>query len=766
MRQSLIVSFFLALTAVLSAASAPPGATADPLFTSWSPVDSAPAPLPELVPPAVRHLAAKHAGVMDAATVTSLRPLFAPDGTRVEFYEAVYADDAGACKGYAVISATERNTPVPAFSEREPLSARFDRRVSVPYRIVWYGPGYAAAEDLSGKLLAEIGDRPGRRVGPVRPGTAAEPLDYEEIKSRARAEGIVLSARARTIRAEWDALREHLRNGAPAPSTDALQTTWIYEAIGRDGTNRFRQIPPDTHPNDRDFYSGCGPTAWVNLLAWWDLNGWANVLPNLWMDSEGHSVTSPDDYIGHLSMDLSYQVGTWNPPTTDVGSTWPDRMPDALDYIEDTLNYDVVMDHRIDIDLFCENDEETQEILGLIRDGIQAHRKPVIIAYFPGGSFDIANSHYDIGYKLKDHNGSYGFHSWVYTDPHGYISRNNVIAVYTPYALERDDNWLPNGGFEELDLSDWSMWANNPCFAEGWSTFGGPDVAEIRTSQAADEGLNCVRLWKSADGNVGVYRDFFLFPGNYEISARVYATDTGTLGKLSLSSGSFSRTQCYNVTTATAFNQTQVMRLVVPSTLPDASDLPWMQGYKKVRLQAGHYNVGPFVVPNYFIDNVRVTLVAGPMVDDPGFEQQLTSTLTVPWHFQGNGRHAGSIVNSSSTAVSGLKCARIVSTPGDAQWTVGDVWQEVKVKPNTNYRVGAWVKTSAAYYVGAVRVMSPGTDYAFASTAFGGSSAWKYVTVDFNSGNRSAVKISVANQGSPSSASNTLFIDNVSISQR
>lgn len=765
MRQILSIPFCLCFAALLSAAPAPPGAGADPLFTSWTPVDSAPAPLPELLPPAVRHLAAGHAVVMDATTVTAVRPLFAPNGSRVEFYEAVYADAEGNCKGYAVISATERNTPIPAFSEKEPLSARFDRVVSGPYRIVWYGPGYAAAEDLSGKLLAEIGERPGSRVGPVRPEAPADPLGYADIKALALTRGIVLSSREKTIQEEWRTLREHLS----APRTQAVNAytdTWIYEAVGRGGTDRFAQVPPNTHPNDRNYYSGCGATAWVNLLAWWDLNGWANPLSGLWRDSAGNRVTVPDDYIGHVTMDLSRLLGTFNPPTTDAGATWPGNMPKARDYVEDTLGYDTIMDYRYDLDLFCENDEETQEILSLIRRGIQAHRKPVIVGYFPGGFFDIAHSHYDIGYKLKDHNGTYGFHSWVYTDPHGYISRNNVIGVYTPYALERDDNWLPNGGFEELDLANWNMWSNPACPPEGWSFYGNPDTAEVRMGAEADEGLNCLRLRRSADGNVGIYRDFYLIPGNYEITARVYTADTGATGRMSLSCGWFSRSQGYRVTTATKFNQTLQMRLVVPQSLPDASTFPGMQGFKKVRLQVGYLNEGPFVVPQFFIDDVRVTLVAGPMVDDPGFEQQGGTSLAYPWSFDGNGRHTALVWTDASASRSGLKHVRVTSQPGDTQWTVGEVFQDVPVKPNTNYRVGAWVKTSASYFLGALRVMNVGTDTTLASTLFGSSSAWRYVTVDFNSGNRTSVKVSVANQASPSTSANTLCIDDLSISPR
>lgn len=96
------------------------------------------------------------------ADVDALQPIYDFDGRTVVYYEVKFTSQLLPHNGYAIISATEDDLPVVEFSEKgETYFERFNSLLKKPFRMVWFGPVFMAAESIDGKLLASIGEMPG-----------------------------------------------------------------------------------------------------------------------------------------------------------------------------------------------------------------------------------------------------------------------------------------------------------------------------------------------------------------------------------------------------------------------------------------------------------------------------------------------------------------------------------------------------------------------------------------------------------------------------
>ncbi len=123
------------------------------------------------------------------------------------------------------------------------------------------------------------------------------------------------------------------------------------------------------------------------------------------------------------------------------------------------------------------------------------------------------------------------------------------------------------------------------------------------------------------------------------------------------------------------------------------------------------------------------------LVQDPGFEQQQTSTVSSPWSTEGPDAHG--IDLNLAFSHSGNNDAWIRDSTSNWNATT----QVITVQPNTNYTLTGWVQNNFTTNVGYFGVRDSGGVNVIAQKTFSGAPNYQQITVTFNSGSNTTMKV-------------------------
>jgi hypothetical protein len=123
------------------------------------------------------------------------------------------------------------------------------------------------------------------------------------------------------------------------------------------------------------------------------------------------------------------------------------------------------------------------------------------------------------------------------------------------------------------------------------------------------------------------------------------------------------------------------------------------------------------------------------LVQDPGFEQQQTATVSSPWRTEGPDPHG--IDLNLAFSHSGNNDAWVRDSTSNWNATT----QVITVQPNTSYTLTGWVQNNFTTNVGYLGVRDSGGVNVVAQKTFSAAPNYQQVTVTFNSGPNTTMKI-------------------------
>jgi hypothetical protein len=145
------------------------------------------------------------------------------------------------------------------------------------------------------------------------------------------------------------------------------------------------------------------------------------------------------------------------------------------------------------------------------------------------------------------------------------------------------------------------------------------------------------------------------------------------------------------------------------------------------------------------------------VLSDPGFEDQTGSSISSPWVRRGD-KEVGTDHNLAH-ARSGTNSAYLRGKSG-----FQDIYQDIAVTPNREYRLTGWVSSSTTLRKGSLGVRPTNDAAPFAEVRYGSSmgtpfGVYKQLTVDFNSGSRTRVRVFVGKFGPGSTRFDDLAVN-------
>jgi hypothetical protein len=399
----------------------------------------------------------------NTAQIGEIQPIYSLDGTSIAYHEVKFKTPGGKDNGYAIVSATEDDLPVVEFSETgDTHYEKFKKQLAgVTFKMVRFGNTYMTAEDDKGKLLAEIGDRPSVLRPELQVHIRGEGSDHQP-PTRPRIKGRVDVSQIRRTsgKISYKDLKSTIKlrkfpntllkkHWAVAKSPHSPCTYNYFWADGYNSHPYFTQIPKNTAPNNNDHASGCGPTSWMNIFGWHDLN-WCNTILN-------GSQTTNNDYIRNLTMKLHDRLGTYEPWWTfdsDQGFTWPEDMEKGYAFSKDTLQHSCSYWFRHD---WWNTDE--QWVFEVARDALRKKR-PVIVGYYEDWHYAIAYGIAECSkHGWKEHSWLRIYPAWSANDSQNkWIPMGTIFGIYAAY-----DYWTLSQGAvgQEVTRYDWT---------DGWTT--------------------------------------------------------------------------------------------------------------------------------------------------------------------------------------------------------------------------------------------------------------------------------------------------------
>jgi hypothetical protein len=123
------------------------------------------------------------------------------------------------------------------------------------------------------------------------------------------------------------------------------------------------------------------------------------------------------------------------------------------------------------------------------------------------------------------------------------------------------------------------------------------------------------------------------------------------------------------------------------------------------------------------------------LVGDSGFEQQTSSTVSSPWAIEGPDGHG--IDLSAGFSHSGNNNAWIRDST--TNWNA--ITQVISVQPNTNYTLTGWVQNNFGSNIGYFGIRDSGGVNVVAQTTFSAAASYRLITVSFNSGSNTTMKV-------------------------
>ena len=391
------------------------------------------------------------------AQISAIFPIYNKSGREIEYYEVKFSSPENKDNGYAIISATKADFPVVEFSE-DGLThyERFKRLIrGKEFRMIRFGPQYITAEDNKGELLAEIGLRPIIIPKQLR--------RHKRIEGKSKTGLVKLPRKLRVdIKKAIDDVQfldyKNFKQKFHKPRQDItkIEKAWIdvlkprgnpgcsYNYFWTDGYNNhpfYLQISANTPPNNTGHWSGCGPTAWMNIYGWHDLNWKPELL------SSNHKYN--DSYINALTMDVHDYIGTsW---MFGQGFTWPGDMVKGYNFARKHLYHDYSYWYRYD---WWNTDEEW--VFKVARSVARAKR-PFIVGYFK-------DWHYAIGYGIaeckthgwKKHSWIRIYPAWSATDSQNkWIPKSIIFGIYGVYNFYPllEFGWIENPQELEVEIA-------------------------------------------------------------------------------------------------------------------------------------------------------------------------------------------------------------------------------------------------------------------------------------------------------------------------
>ena len=123
------------------------------------------------------------------------------------------------------------------------------------------------------------------------------------------------------------------------------------------------------------------------------------------------------------------------------------------------------------------------------------------------------------------------------------------------------------------------------------------------------------------------------------------------------------------------------------------------------------------------------------LVQDPGFEQQTTTTVSSPWLTEGPDSHG--IDLSAGFSHSGNNDAWIRDSTSN--WNA--ITQIISVQAHTNYTLTGWVQNNFSSNIGYFGVRDSGGINVVAQTTYSSAPGYQQLTVTFNSGSNTTMKV-------------------------
>lgn len=220
-----------------------------------------------------------------------IQPVYAYGVDGVAYYEIWFTEDDATVKGWALISATEKDYPLVNFSYGIPYSSRLLKDADKGSKVYRFGVSYYVLEN-NGQKVADYGKMPEYVVNPnADKGFGGSSEDGDILRKGADLrEGIdyVLISDYESLKREFPKYYFSENRGSTArkmrssisDNTNArVNADWIYRWVGGQQCY-YTQIPANTGFNTFDCWSGCNNNAWANIYGWWDRNkGKANLIP-------------------------------------------------------------------------------------------------------------------------------------------------------------------------------------------------------------------------------------------------------------------------------------------------------------------------------------------------------------------------------------------------------------------------------------------------------------------------------------------------------
>lgn len=172
-----------------------------------------------------------------------------------------------------------------------------------------------------------------------------------------------------------------------------------------------------------------------------------------------------------------------------------------------------------------------------------------------------------------------------------------------------------------------------------------------------------------------------------------------------------------------------------PQTVVSTADYPWLYApYLHPWSDNGelYFTMSQWHPYNVYLMKVRVdpsgTIITPNLVQDPSFERDSLGSTWVCTVACG--------IDEETWGLSGINNAWITHVDG---WS--DIHQTVVLEPDTNYRLSAWVRTSANNAAGYFGIRS--TTAIVAETHYGAATTWTRLDVTFNSGSTTSADVFV-----------------------
>lgn len=371
------------------------------------------------------------------AAIQIIYPLLDPSGKEGVFFEAKFSSPEKPDNGFAIISVSKNYLPIIMFTFEgitiiEGLRKKIGHR---NFNTVFYSPSYIVAEDFDGKILESYGHRPPvmctrKDLSPKHFRGLDEYGSFKKCFLLQRE--IYLKKTKGTFKNSWKLIDEILSQGASSgqpsdyPSDSSSLPPHNYEEILADhfeSIPHYDQIDPNVGANqDHDFHSGCGATAWMGLVGYYD----NSITPDLLRGT--HWAIGPDSnsYQDHIMVSLSEALGTQE--DGDEGKVRFNHMHRGFGFIKGTLN------HPIEDEEYDEG-ASSIETLQKVYDNLCFYGVPSIVAlpdhfvvaYGALMNLDGADEEY---FTTSDH---YLKVNW------GWGPSNS--DVYIPYELANNGYW-------------------------------------------------------------------------------------------------------------------------------------------------------------------------------------------------------------------------------------------------------------------------------------------------------------------------------------